>query len=449
MDKSQVIKYLDDNEIEKIRFAFADIDGVLRGKTIDRRKFLESLESGVGFCDVVFGWDCADKLYDDDVLPGKRTGYPDQRCIFDLSSFRTIPWQENALFCFADFNLTENSGFSPSPRNLLKRIASECYDMGYSSRFSQEFEWFNFRETPQSLALKKFTNIEPITPGMFGYSITRPSLYADYNADLFKLLTGFKIPIETLHTETGPGAYEITSYPDDILMAADNAALLKSSIKEIAYRYGIMASFMAKWNKDLPGCGGHIHQSLWTLNSEKNLFYNAESENKMSSVMQHYLAGQLYCLPYILPMYAPTVNSYKRFVEGSWAPVAVNWGVDNRTKAIRIINSATKATRMEMRVAGADSNPYLAMSAALASGLYGIKNKLALPSVNDMEDNSNSNKLHDNLLEATMAMKDSKLAAELFGLDFVEYFCQTRLWEWKQYANQVTDWELKRYFEII
>jgi len=449
MDKTQVIKYLDDNKIEKIKFAFADIDGVLRGKVIHRRKFLESLESGLGFCDVVFGWDCADMPYDNVKLTGTHTGYPDQLCAIDLSTFRSIPWQENMPFFIADFNKKDGSALAACSRTLLKKIASQCSDLGYISRFSQEFEWFNFKETPQSLYDKEFTKIQPITPGMYGYSIIRPSLYANYNADLFKLLTDFGIPIETLHTETGPGVYEITIYPDHVLSAADNAVLLKSSIKEIAYQHDIIASFMAKWNTSLPGCSGHIHQSLWNSDNTENLFYDAKNVNKMSDLMQHYLAGQLYCLPHILPMYAPTVNSYKRFVEGAWAPIAANWGIDNRTTAIRVINSGQKSTRIETRVPGSDSNPYLAMAAALASGLYGIKNKLPLPSLEDTEQNLITNRLHSNLFEATVAMKTSALATELFGEGFVEHFCQTRLWEWQQFSKQVTDWELKRYFEII
>lgn len=444
MDKVQVIKYLDDNKFDKIKFAFADIDGVLRGKVIHRRKFLENLDNQ-GFCDVVFGWDCADVPYDNAILTGTHTGYPDQSCFIDLSTFRRIPWQENMPFFIADFNKKDGSEFAACPRSLLKEIATQCSDMGYVSKFSQEFEWFNFKETPQSLHDKEFTNIQPITPGMYGYSVIRPSLYANYNADLFKHLTDFGIPVESLHTETGPGVYEITIFPEHVLSAADNAVLLKSSIKEIAYLHGIMASFMAKWNITLPGCSGHIHQSLWSRDGAENLFYDENDAEKMSDLMKHYLAGQIYCLPHILPMYAPTVNSYKRFVEGAWAPIAANWGIDNRTRAFRIINSGPKSTRIETRVPGSDSNPYLAMAAALASGLYGIKNKLPLPSKEAEE----TDRLHANLFEATNAMKNSTLATELFGEGFVDHFCRTRLWEWQQFTKQVTDWELKRYFEII
>jgi glutamine synthetase len=209
---------------------------------------------------------------------------------------------------------------------------------------------------------------------------------------------------------------------------------------------------MAKFNENLPGCSGHVHQSLWDKKSTKNLFYDAQDKSKMSEMMRQYIAGQLYCLPFILPMIAPTINSYKRLVEGAWAPTTLTWAVDNRTVALRALPGSTKATRLETRVVGSDSNPYLAMSACLAAGLYGIKNKLKLkqPATkgNGYRDLSNGS-LPRNLWDATQAMKESKVAKELFGEKFVTHFTETREWEWKQFAKVVTDWELKRYLEII
>jgi glutamine synthetase len=172
----------------------------------------------------------------------------------------------------------------------------------------------------------------------------------------------------------------------------------------------------------------------------------------MSELHKHYLAGQLYCMPHLLPMYAPTINSYKRLVEGAWAPTTITWGVDNRTTALRVINTTPGYTRLETRIPGSDTNPYLAIAAALASGLYGIKNKLPLniqPTVgNGYQDKSNG-VLAQNLYEAATDMKNSQIAKELFDEGFVDHFTQTRLWEHRQYAKHVTDWELKRYFEII
>ncbi len=213
-----------------------------------------------------------------------------------------------------------------------------------------------------------------------------------------------------------------------------------------------MASFMAKFNESLPGCSGHVHQSLWSADNSKNLFADEKRDSNISTLMESYIAGQLHCLPFILPMYAPTINSYKRLVEGAWAPTTLTWAFDKRTTALRVLCSGTKSTRLETRVVGSDSNPYLAMAACLASGLYGIrkKMKLEIPATkgSGYADKSNG-VLPKNLWEATTAMQNSAIAKELFGDKFVEHFTATREWEWRQYSKAVTDWELKRYFEII
>lgn len=448
-----ILTFLQKHNSDKIKFALADIDGVLRGKIISTQKFKDSLETGVGFCDVVFGWDSADVCYDQNVgTTGWHSGYPDKMCRLDLSTFRTIPWQNDVPFFLADFSAADGNDLQVCPRTLLKKIIGQITEMGFSARFAQEFEWFNFKETPQSLADKNYLNLQPLSPGMFGYSVLRPSMESNFYYDLFDLLGKFNIPLEGLHTETGPGVYEAAIAHDDTLQAADKAVLFKTAVKEIAYKHGIVASFMAKWNKDLPGCSGHIHQSLWDIKQTQNLFHDTENEDGISDLMRHYIAGQLYCLPHILPMYAPTINSFKRLVEGTWAPVTLTWGFDNRTAAIRILRPSAKNTRVEMRVPGSDSNPYLAIAASLASGLYGIKHKLALnvkPSVGNAYQDTKNGRLPANLFEAATAMKNSTVAAELFGETFTQHFAETRLWEWKQFMRQVTDWEMKRYFEII
>lgn len=452
MTEQQITAYLKENDLQKIKFAFADIDGVLRGKTIHQKKFTEGLQTGYGFCDVVFGWDSNDVVYDNVELTGWHTGYPDKTCYIDLSTFRTIPWQDNTPFFLADFSSPDGNDLPACPRSLLKRISTQCEAMGYHPEFAQEFEWFNFKETPQSLKDKNYTDPEPLTPGMFGYSILRTSQYYDFYNDLFNLLGQFNVPLEGLHTETGPGVYEAAIIHDHIIAAADKAVLLKTAVKEIAYKHGIMASFMAKWNSDLPGCSGHVHQSLWNKDQSENLFYNETDENKMSDLMKHYIAGQLYCLPHILPMYAPTVNSYKRLVDGAWAPTTITWAIENRTTALRVINSSKDHTRVETRIPGSDTNPYLALAASLASGLYGIKNKLPLntpATVGNGYEDARNGKLASNLHDASVAMQNSSVAKELFGEAFTRHFTQTRLWEHRQYAESETNWELKRYFEII
>ncbi|NCD68729.1 glutamine synthetase family protein [Mucilaginibacter agri] len=451
MDKQQILEYLQQHDIKHIKFAFADIDGILRGKVIHTKKFTDGLGQGYGFCDVVFGWDANDTCYDNVDVTGWHSGYPDKYCHIDLSTFRTIPWQDNIPFFLGDFSGEGNESV-PCPRTLLKTITKECEDLGFYPEFAQEFEWFNFRETPESLHDKSFNHIEPLTPGMFGYSILRPSQQSDFYFDLLNLLEQFGIPLEGLHTETGPGVYEAAIIHDHVMAAADKAVLFKNAVKEIASKHGIVASFMAKWTDKLPGCSGHVHQSLWSPDKTTNLFYDAAAENKMSDLMKHYLAGQLYCLPHIVPMYAPTINSYKRLVEGAWAPTTITWGIENRTTAFRVINPSHAYTRLETRIPGSDTNPYLALAAALASGLYGIKHKLPLtiqPTIGNGYAEKGNGSIAGNLLDAATTMATSPVAKELFGDIFTEHFSRTRIWEWRQFSKHVSDWELKRYFEII
>lgn len=452
MTKNEIIKKIKESKHSKVKVAIVDIDGVLRGKFMHRDKFLAALEIGFGFCSVVFGWDMVDEDYVNNIkVTGWHTGYGDFEAQVDLDTFRTIPWEDDVPFFLVDFGNKKVEDLAVCPRSLLRKIIGEAEDMNYTPMFSQEFEWFNYRETSDSLKEKNFQDIQPLTPGMFGYSILRMSENSEYFDDLFSLLDSFGVPLEGLHTETGPGVTEAAIQYSGILEAADRAALFKTAVKEIGYRHGIIASFMAKQTSELPGCGGHIHQSLWDTKKKENLFFDGKSENNMSDTMKSFLAGQLKCLPEILPMFAPTINSYKRLVVGAWAPINQTWGHDNRTCSLRVLAAGKKSTRIEHRVVGSDVNPYLAMAACLASGLYGIKNKLKLDTPETKANGYEVKKgiLPSNLWDASQKMKNSKIAKELFGNEFVDHFTKTREWEWKQFSTEVTDWETKRYFEII
>ncbi len=448
----RILRQLAEQNTEKVKLAITDIDGILRGKMISFEKFVSILEKGFGFCNVVFGWDAADIAYDNTQYTGWHTGYPDATAVIDLGTFRQVPWENDIPFFLADFRDAKGNDLPVCPRSLLKQIIKQAADNGYTPYFSQEFEWFNLVDNGNKLYEEKFRDTQPITQGMFGYSMLRAAQQSDYFNDLFDLLKKFGVPIEGLHTETGPGVYEAAISYSEILEAADRAVLFKSGVKQIAHNHGVLATFMAKFNESLPGCSGHVHQSLWNKAKKQNLFYDKKQPSGISTLMESYMAGQLACLPFILPMFAPTVNSYKRLVEGAWAPTTLTWGIDNRTTALRALPGSASSTRLETRVVGSDSNPYLAMAACLAAGLYGINNKLKLKTAatqgNGYADTKNGT-LPKNLWEATQAMKGSSVAKELFGPAFVDHFTATREWEWKQFSKVVTDWELKRYLEII
>jgi len=435
---------------QKVKLAVVDIDGILRGKVIHMKKFESVAQGGLGFCNVVLGWDSNDVCYDNVAYTGWHSGYPDAQVFLDLNTYRTVPWDHDVPFILGDFWKAPGEPLPLCPRNLLKKIRTQAEKAGFQAFFSQEFEWFNFMESSETLHEKGFHEPETLSKGMFGYSLLRPTQNNGFFNDLFDLLNKYNVPLEGLHTETGPGVYEAALIYSDILEAADRAVLFKGAVKEIGSLHGITPTFMAKWNASLPGSSGHVHQSLWK--NGKNIFFDAKSPDRMSQMMKHYMAGVLHCMPHLTPMYAPTVNSFKRLVEGAWAPTTLTWGIDNRTTALRALPGSDKSTRLELRVVGADANPYLAMAASLASGLYGIKHKLPLnvkqSKGNGYADKSNGT-LPRNLFDAATAMRDSKLAKELLGAEFVDHFTNTRLWEWREYSKAVTNWEMKRYFEII
>lgn len=446
--REEVLARLEELGARRVKVAVTDIDGILRGKYLHIDKARSALEGGFGFCDVVFGWDCSDVCYDNARYTGWHSGYPDAEVRLDPTTFRQIPWEDGVPFLLGDFRGTDEGPLGVCPRQALKRVIARAEGLGYAARFGIEFEWFNFRETPDTAAAKRYNSPTPLTPGMFGYSVLRSSLNQGFFRDLMEQCADFRVPLEGLHTETGPGVYEAAIANSDALEAADRAVLFKSAAREIGYRHQVLATFMAKWNASLPGCSGHMHQSLWA--DGRNVFHDEGAPHGMSKTFRHYIAGQLALMPELLAFYAPTVNSYKRLVEGAWAPTKATWGMDNRTVALRVIPGSPKSTRLETRVSGSDMNPYLGVAAALASGLYGIEHQLELGEpVQGSGYAAEAPRLPGNLYEAAERLDRSEVARSLLGEALVDHFVSSRHWEWRQYERAVTDWEMQRYFEII
>jgi glutamine synthetase len=434
----------------KVKVACSDIDGVLRGKYLHKDKFEGAAEGGFGFCDVVFGWDSSDNVYDNATVTGWQHGFPDALARLDLDTHRNVPWDGGIDFFLGEFINADGSPYPICPRQTLKRVLKRAEKLGFKVMTGMEYEWFNFRETPQTWAAKKGVGPEPITPGMFGYSLLRVNENREFFNALMDEMLAFDVPIEGLHTETGPGVYEAAIGFSEALAQADRAILFKTGAKEIGSRFGIMPSFMAKWSAQFPGCSGHIHQSL--SDGKTNQFFDGKSPRKMSKLFESYLAGQVHCLMEFAPMFWPTINSYKRLVDGFWAPVKPTWGIDNRTASFRVIAGSQKATRLETRCPGADVNPYLAMAAVISAGLYGVEKGLKLtapPITGTNQGAENIPRAPRTLIETTRNFSNSKIARDFLGDTFVEHFAATRDWEWRQWLDGVTDWEMKRYFEII
>ncbi|HEX3096597.1 MAG TPA: glutamine synthetase family protein [Usitatibacter sp.] len=450
-DQASVLEEIRESGVGKVKVAAADIDGVLRGKYMHRDKFFSAVEGGFGFCDVVFGWDIDDQPYDNAYMTGWHLGFPDAPVRIDLATYRRVPWDGNVPFFLGNFVKADGQPYPLCPRQVLKRVLKRAEKMGFQAMVGTEFEFFNFAETSQSWAAKKGVDPTPISSGMCGYSLLRAGQNREYFNALMDELAAFRVPLEGLHTETGPGVYEAALLFTDALEAADRAVLFKMAAKEIGARFGIMPSFMAKWHAKFPGCSGHVHQSL--ADGSKNVFHDPKGRHGgMSKVFESYLAGQVAFLMEFGPMFWPTINSYKRLVDGFWAPVKPTWGIDNRTASFRVLPGSPKSTRLETRCPGADMNPYLAIAATLAAGLEGVEKGLKLTSKPITGDNKGGEavvRAPRTLIETTRIFHASKLAREWLGADFVDHFAATREWEWRKWLDAVTDWEMKRYFELI
>jgi glutamine synthetase len=448
------LKAVEKSGAQKVKVAVSDIDGILRGKYLHIDKFKGAAEpypaGGFGFCDVVFGWDSSDQCYDNTSVTGWQHGFPDALARLDLDTARNVPWDDNVPFFIGEFINSDGTPHSLCPRQTLKKVLKRAEKMGVNPMCGMEFEWFNFLENSHSWESKKGVGPTPLTPGMFGYSLLRMNQNREFFNAIQDEMLQFGVPIEGLHTETGPGVYEAAIAFSDALTQADRAILFKTGTKEIGARFGIMPSFMAKWNAAYPGCSGHIHQSM--SDGKKNLFADAKGRHGMSKMFESYLAGQVAHLMEFAPMFWPTINSYKRLVDGFWAPVKPTWGVDNRTASFRVIAGSPKSTRLETRCPGADVNPYLAMAAVIAAGLDGVEKgmKLTAPAIHGTNGGAeNIPRAPRTLIETTRNFQQSKVARDWLGDTFVDHFAATREWEWRQWLDGVTDWELKRYFEII
>ncbi|HYM48344.1 MAG TPA: glutamine synthetase [Burkholderiaceae bacterium] len=442
-------RIVEERKLDRIKVGVFDVDGILRGKYMSKEKFLSALEGGFGFCDVVLGWDSNDQLYDNVKYTGWHTAYPDAPVRLLPDSCREIPWEPNTLFFLCEFDAAAEA---LCPRGLLRRVLARAESMGFKTLSAAEFEFFLFEETPHSVREKGFRGLKSITPGFFGYSVLRNSVHAEFYHELMDVCRQMDFPLESFHTETGAGVLEAAITVDEALAAADKAALFKTFAKVVAQRRGWMATFMAKWSHDWPGQSGHLHVSLKHKDG-KSAFHDPKAPHHMNTTMRHFLGGQQTLMPELLSMIACTVNSYTRLIPGFWAPTSASWGVENRTTALRVIPGSAKSQRIEYRIAAADINPYIALAAAIGSGLWGIQH--SIEPTEAVAGNAYDWKtpphleLPRTLFDAAQRLRASTAATELFGAAFVEHYAATREWEERECRKAVTDWQLKRYFEII
>src|SRR5438132_9503948 len=461
MDISAIKRLIDEGKIEYVKIGSPDIEGVYRGKRVATRFFHDSLEDGFGQCDVLFGWDIAENVLPNLKVSNWEHGFADIVMKPDLSTFELVPWEENVASCVCDLWTEHGDPVAISPRYVLRKVIERARAMGYESLAAAELEFSFFRESQASLREKDFgPNLTPLNPDNNCYSISQSSADDHLLGRIARGMRDSNINIEGYNREHGPGMYEMNIHYADALAAGDKTMLFKTGAKEICLQMGLTASFMAKWNDQEDGSSGHSHMSLWDRNLERNLFWDDDTPDHMSTTMRQFLAGVLEKMPEFMALYAPVINSYKRYVEGTWAPLNTTWGMDNRTCSIRIINNGRRAIRVENRVPGADANFYLVFAATLSSGPYGIEQKLELPARLDGNaydaatvaralEKGHIRSLSRNLTEATDLFEKSEFAREYLGNDFVDHYTATRRWEVKEYEKAVTNWDRRRYLELI
>ena len=461
MDRNEIKRLIEGGEIEYVKIGTPDIEGVYRGKRVAAKHFLNALEEGFAQCDVIFGWDIAENILPNLTVSNWEHGFADVILKPDLSTFRLVPWEERIASCVCDIWTEHGEPFTVSPRYVLSSVVERARALGFEPLAAAELEFRFFRETMTSLREKDFgPTLQPLNPGMNCYSISQASADDHLLRRIASSMSAQGIEIEGYNREHGPAMYEMNLRYAGALTAADHTMLFKTGVKEICHQEGLTACFMAKWNDQEDGSSGHSHISLWDRDLERNLFWDEEAEGHMSEIMRQFLAGVLGKLPEMMVFYAPVINSYKRYVEGTWAPLNTTWGMENRTCAVRIISNGRHAIRVENRVPGADANFYLVFAALLASGLYGIEQKLPLPA--RLEGNAYDpatiaqalasgqiKSLSRNLTTSTDLLESSEFARAYLGEEFVEHYVATRRWEVREHEKAVTNWERRRYLELI
>ncbi len=435
-----------DESVDTVIVAGVDLQGRLYGKRCAAGPFLRDMADGIHTCDCNFGWDVERMLIPGLEFTGWHTGYGDMVATPDWSTLRLYPWFAKTALVICDTRMQDGTFVPIAPRSMLRKQLDKAAAMGFTVKAASELEFFLFRETPESSRAKDYANLTTISGYIGDYCIFRSSMDESLIGEIRRQLTAAGVEVECSKSEWGHGQHEINLVYADALEMADRHILLKQGVRELAALNGLQATFMAKWHTDHSSNGAHIHMSLWK--DGKSAFYD---ESKISKTMRHFLGGMMALARDFHLLYAPTINSYKRYGDLTFAPTTITWGGDNRTVAFRSCGHGT-ATRLENRVPGADVNAHAAYAAMIASGLYGIENEIEPlgPFVEangyDLKD---APRLHRNLIEATDAFASSTVARQLLGDNVVDHYVTLARWEINEFMHSVTDWERRRYFEQI
>ncbi len=425
-----------------VHIGMIDPEGEFRDKLVPAEKAVKLAKSGYPFCEVLYFWDIAENTY-------AESAFIDRPAEIFTDTLRLYPFSPASALCIADFS---GEFGERSPRNLCLRLLDEADSMGFSVASAFEYEFFLFAETPETLKAKKYRDLTSFAQGNRTYSLQTAALHGDLMEGLAQAMNAMEIRLDAIHTELGPGCFEVPLTYARGIKSPDDAALFKNFAKAYFSRNGLTAGFMSKLSPDLPGQSGHLHVSMRDKHGNPT-FSDPDSPDGLSRTGRHFVGGLLKLMPETLAMCSHTVNAYKRLVPGAWAPTAANWGVQNRTSAVRIINDSPEATRVEFRVPSADANPYLALSMCLGAGLYGIRNEIEPPPASDenfyLAIPEPQAVLPGDLGQAAERLDRSATAREIFGDAFIDSFVTGRRFEYREYQKQVSEWEIRRYLGVV
>lgn len=443
---------VEEGSIDTVLVVFPDHCGRLLGKRVTGSFFLERvMASGIDLCNYLLTCDIEMNPLTGFEMSSWEKGYGDFHGVLDVQTLRPIQWLNGTALVIADLTWEDGTPVAPSPRAILKKQIERAHQAGLFPMMGSELEFYLFEESMEELENKKrnFCNPTPSSNYFIDYHILSTTRNENVIREIRNAMCESNIPVEYSKGEWGKGQHEINLLYSDALQMADRHVIYKNGVKEIAWKHNASATFMAKYSDQDAGSGFHLHTSLFDGKNKKNLFWDTKKK-KESQLFRQFLGGLLRYTAELFLFYAPTINSFKRYQESSFAPTRLVWSEDNRTVGFRIVGHES-SFRIENRLPGADANPYLAFAATLAAGLAGIEEEL------DCGEPYRGNAYHDRslpqiplgLFQAEYLFEQSELARKAFGDDVVGHYVHLAQLERKAFASSVTDWERKRYFDRI
>jgi glutamine synthetase len=441
----QLRELIGSGDIDTVVIAFTDMQGRLQGKRLHAAYFLDVvMDQGAEGCNYLLGVDIEMNTVDGYAMTSWDKGYGDMEFVPDYSTIRLLPHLPATAMIQCDLVWSDHSPVEPSPRQILKRQLARAADAGFVALSGTELEFIVFEDTYESAWKAGYRDLTPSNQYNIDYSILGTTRVEPLLRDIRNTMHAAGMNVEGAKGECNLGQHEIGFLYDEALVTADNHSVYKTAAKEIASAHGKSLTFMAKFN-EREGSSCHIHLSL--RGADGGTVFWDDDQNARTELYDRFVAGVLETMQELTLLYAPNINSYKRFAHGSFAPTAVAWGLDNRTCAVRLVGHGASA-RMENRLPGGDVNPYLALAAMLAGGLHGIENELELePEQVGNAYNSDKPQVPHTLRAARDAFASSKIARAAFGEEMVAHYTNMADVELIAFDAAVTDWELRRGFE--